>query len=260
MGAPSWELWQGAHSWPVSVVPPFRRAFCTEAVPASADGDSSARATAAAAVATVAWRKRRRLWPLAEPARHDEGATRGAELAECPGGKDAPTLLEHAVASDTWQLPLADIQVDVDADGRAIHLGHGACGVVLRGTLRGVQPAAIKVLTKLGPQTKRAFLREAAVMRHANRDGNVLQVGRRPRVPCFLLSFLLVSRVQPCSAAEDASVCTGCGALEEHARAVGAGVRVGLTCSGCCAVQLYGTAELESGEFMLVTELMEVRG
>ena len=76
-----------------------------------------------------------------------------------------------------WQIDPTEIQIALDAAGCPVELGKGSSGTVYRGTLRGVQPAAIKLLlASLGSDSEAAFQQEAAILKHVNRDKNVVQL------------------------------------------------------------------------------------
>ncbi len=59
----------------------------------------------------------------------------------------------------TWSL-----QVEMDEHGKEVELGHGAFGVVVKGTYR-MAPVAIKRLKDQSPGQQRAFLNEMAILR-----------------------------------------------------------------------------------------------
>lgn len=86
---------------------------------------------------------------------------------------------------DLWELDPSDVEISVDTStGQPIELGRGSFGSVYRGTLRGIQPAAIKVLNaSVGIDAENAFQREAAILKHVNRDRNVVQLYGTSRMP-----------------------------------------------------------------------------
>jgi hypothetical protein len=96
---------------------------------------------------------------------------------EVEGLSDARTVASsHLPDLGGWELSSADITVDLDEQGSPIALGRGAYGLVYRGMLRGVQPAAIKVMANLGGGAEKAFLKEASILRYINRDRNIVQL------------------------------------------------------------------------------------
>jgi len=95
---------------------------------------------------------------------------------------------------DLWEVDCSDLQVAVDSFGYPIELGKGSYGTVYRGTIRQVQPAAIKVLNEnLGTEASAAFWREAAILKHASRDRNVVQLYGTSSLPDG--KFLLVTEL-----------------------------------------------------------------
>jgi hypothetical protein len=86
--------------------------------------------------------------------------------------------------SDLWEIDALDVHIVVDADGNPVELGKGSFGSVYRGILRSVQPAAIKVLNaSIGSDAQAAFEREAAILKHVNRDRNVVQLYGTSKMP-----------------------------------------------------------------------------
>ena len=78
---------------------------------------------------------------------------------------------------DLWTIDPVDVQIVLASDGRPVELGKGSFGTVYRGTLRGVQPAAVKVLkSSIGSEAEAAFQQEAAILKHVNRDRNIVQL------------------------------------------------------------------------------------
>ena len=91
---------------------------------------------------------------------------------------------EGGLRKDLWEINASDVQIVVDANGRPVELGKGSFGAVYRGTLRTVQPAAIKVLNaSIGGDAQAAFEREAAILKHVNRDKNVVQLYGTSKMP-----------------------------------------------------------------------------
>ena len=85
---------------------------------------------------------------------------------------------------DLWEINAVDVQIALDEAGRPVELGQGSFGAVYRGTLRGVQSAAIKVLnSSVGSEAEAAFQREAAILKHVNRDRNVVQLYGTSKMP-----------------------------------------------------------------------------
>jgi uncharacterized surface protein with fasciclin (FAS1) repeats len=85
---------------------------------------------------------------------------------------------------DLWEIDSSDVQIVVDAHGRPVELGKGSFGSVYRGALRGVQPAAVKVLNaSVGGDAQAAFEWEAAILKHVNRDKNVVQMYGTSKMP-----------------------------------------------------------------------------
>jgi hypothetical protein len=69
-----------------------------------------------------------------------------------------------------------DLSIDVDESGDYLLLGRGSAGSVFRGTLRGVQPVAGKILLYPGMEAEKAFLKEAAILQRVSRDRNIVQL------------------------------------------------------------------------------------
>ena len=87
-------------------------------------------------------------------------------------------------AIDLWEIDPHDVEIALDANDKPLELGRGSFGAVYRGTLRGVQPAAIKVLSaSVGSEAEGAFQREAAILKHVNRDRNVVQLYGTSKMP-----------------------------------------------------------------------------
>ncbi|EIE22891.1 kinase-like protein [Coccomyxa subellipsoidea C-169] len=63
-----------------------------------------------------------------------------------------------------WELDLDALEVEMDEQGKEVELGHGAFGVVVKGTYR-MAPVAIKRLKDQSPGQQRAFLNEMAILR-----------------------------------------------------------------------------------------------
>ncbi len=93
-------------------------------------------------------------------------------------------LRSTELAIDMWEIDPLDIQIIVDNDANPVELGRGSFGAVYRGVLRGVQPAAVKVLNaSVGSDAQAAFEREAAILKHVNRDKNVVQLYGTSKMP-----------------------------------------------------------------------------
>ena len=85
---------------------------------------------------------------------------------------------------DLWEIDADFVEIAIDERGEPIELGKGSFGAVYRGTLRGVQPTAIKVLNaSVGNEAEAAFQREAAILKHVNRDRNVVQLYGTSKLP-----------------------------------------------------------------------------
>ena len=85
---------------------------------------------------------------------------------------------------DLWEIKPEDVTIVVNSQGKPTELGRGSFGAVYRGVLRGVQPAAIKVLNaSVGSEAEAAFQREAAILKHVNRDRNIVQLYGTSRMP-----------------------------------------------------------------------------
>jgi hypothetical protein len=85
---------------------------------------------------------------------------------------------------DLWEIDSHLVEIAVNERGEPVELGKGSFGAVYRGTVRGVQPAAIKVLNaSLGIEAEAAFQREAAILKHVNRDRNVVQLYGTSKLP-----------------------------------------------------------------------------
>jgi hypothetical protein len=108
---------------------------------------------------------------LMNTARVDLNSNPGDAGLESLGTKleDAPSLLP-------LQLVAGEVKVDVDCNGKQILLGTGSFGSVFRGTLRGVQPIAGKVLTHPGNAAEKDFIREAEILQHVSRNKNIVQL------------------------------------------------------------------------------------
>ena len=79
--------------------------------------------------------------------------------------------------SKAWEIDASDVHINVNAKGQPVVLGKGGFGDVYQGTLRGVQPAAIKMLSaESDSEAEAAFHREAAILKHVNRDRNIVQL------------------------------------------------------------------------------------
>jgi hypothetical protein len=98
---------------------------------------------------------------------------------------------------DLWEVNPSDLQIALDISGHPIELGKGSYGTVYRGSIRQVQPAAIKVMNEnLGLEASAAFWREAAILKHASRDRNIVQFYGTSTLPDgkFLLITELMER------------------------------------------------------------------
>ena len=85
---------------------------------------------------------------------------------------------------DLWEIDADFVNIAIDERGEPVQLGKGSFGAVYRGTLRGVQPTAIKVLNaSVGNEAEAAFQREAAILKHVNRDRNVVQLYGTSKLP-----------------------------------------------------------------------------
>jgi hypothetical protein len=85
---------------------------------------------------------------------------------------------------DLWEIDPDFVEIAIDERGEPVELGKGSFGAVYRGTLRGVQPTAIKVLnSSVGNDAEAAFQREAAILKHVNRDRNVVQLYGTSKLP-----------------------------------------------------------------------------
>ncbi|KAL4527522.1 hypothetical protein Ndes2526A_g08695 [Nannochloris sp. 'desiccata'] len=99
------------------------------------------------------------------------------------GGRSGSSAADGA-PRDLWEIDASDVQIVVDANGRPVELGKGSFGSVYRGTLRSVQPAAVKVLNaNVGDDAQAAFEREASILKHVNRDKNVVQLYGTSKIP-----------------------------------------------------------------------------
>ena len=79
--------------------------------------------------------------------------------------------------SKAWEIDASDVHINVNAKGQPVVLGKGGFGDVYQGTLREVQPAAIKMLSaESDSEAEAAFHREAAILKHVNRDRNIVQL------------------------------------------------------------------------------------
>ena len=87
-------------------------------------------------------------------------------------------------SSNSWEVDAHDVDIAVDSSGQPVVLGRGSFGAVYAGSLRGVQPSAIKVLNaSVGSDADVAFQREAAILKHINRDRNVVQLYGTCKMP-----------------------------------------------------------------------------
>jgi len=85
---------------------------------------------------------------------------------------------------DLWEIDADAVEISIDEFGKPVELGKGSFGAVYLGTLRGVQPTAIKVLNaSVGNEAEAAFQREAAILKHVNRDRNVVQLYGTSKLP-----------------------------------------------------------------------------
>jgi hypothetical protein len=84
--------------------------------------------------------------------------------------------LERIPGLGPLHLNPGDLSIDTDGNGDYILLGRGSAGSVFRGTLRGVQPVAGKILLYPGFEAEKAFLQEAAILQHVSRDRNIVQL------------------------------------------------------------------------------------
>ncbi|KAL4539242.1 hypothetical protein Ndes2437A_g02208 [Nannochloris sp. 'desiccata'] len=90
--------------------------------------------------------------------------------------------LESRAAMEVQERDL--VEIAIDERGEPIELGKGSFGAVYLGIVRGVQPAAIKVLNaSVGIEAEAAFQREAAILKHVNRDRNVVQLYGTSKLP-----------------------------------------------------------------------------
>ena len=116
-----------------------------------------------------------------------EGSKAEAYAQKVSSGAGRGTSLTSRAAStslDLWEIDPSEVQIAVDAKNKPVELGRGSFGAVYRGTLRGVQPAAIKVLNaSIGTEAEAAFHREAAILKHVNRDRNVVQLYGTSKMP-----------------------------------------------------------------------------
>ncbi|KAL4513651.1 hypothetical protein Ndes2437A_g00560 [Nannochloris sp. 'desiccata'] len=108
-------------------------------------------------------------------------------LAKTTSGKNTQQLsrlLSSELSRDLWEIKDTDVEIIIDAESQPVELGRGSFGSVYRGVLRGVQPAAVKVLNaSVGSDAKAAFEREAAILKHVNRDKNVVQLYGTSKMP-----------------------------------------------------------------------------
>ena len=82
-----------------------------------------------------------------------------------------------------WEIDSDDCLVALNDDGQPIELGRGSFGCVYAGSLRGVQPAAIKVLNLHHTEDIEVLEREAAILMHVNRDRNIVQLYGTSKLP-----------------------------------------------------------------------------
>jgi hypothetical protein len=106
---------------------------------------------------------------LETPFTWDESGRAGGQITRLNSSNDN--------TSKAWEIDANDVHINVNAKGQPIVLGKGAFGDVYQGTLRGVQLAAIKMLSAEGGNgAEAAFHREAAILKHVNRDRNIVQL------------------------------------------------------------------------------------
>lgn len=87
-----------------------------------------------------------------------------------------------------------EIEIERDADGNDLVLGHGAYGQVYKGLRGGVQDVAVKVLFDADEAALSRFIKEISLLKSLNYDRNIVQFyGARLRVgqtPMMVLEFM----------------------------------------------------------------------
>jgi hypothetical protein len=127
------------------------------------------------------------------------------ELARL-GSLSAGLERKPSTSLDAWDVNPSDLQIALDDAGKPIELGKGTYGTVYRGTIRKVQPAAIKILNgNLGIEATSAFWREAAILKHASRDRNVVQLYGTSKLADG--RFLLITELMELGDLRDALSC-----------------------------------------------------
>ncbi len=89
--------------------------------------------------------------------------------------------------------------MELNEEGEEVELGHGAFGVVVKGTYR-LAPVAIKRLKDQSPDQQRAFLKEMSILRACR--------GSRYIIP-FVGASLLPVRIYPSCTSENWSEAVG---------------------------------------------------